>query len=209
METVIDIKDDSGDDDGIGAGYGYPEAPEFLPGILDITRFRVRTDGDLVRFTLSFRALSDPGWHPEYGFQLTFATIAIRTDERERKRTRDVARNSHYRLPRKRAADRLIHIGGGFEVFDGDDNILLAHHPFERGYELGDVASGQVSFTMPLSAIGGHPGHWRITVLVGAQDDHGGAGVGEFRTVGEAGGLWEGSGGSETGHNVYDMLMVQ
>ncbi len=43
-------------------------------------------------------------------------------------------------------------------------------------------------------------------MLVGAQDDHGGAGIGEFREVNAEGGAWIGSGGSPDSHNVYDWL---
>jgi len=205
METVIEVRDPSDDDNG-GSGYGYPTDSHFLPGILDLQGLRVSKDGTLARFELKFRALSDPGWHPEYGYQLTFATIAIRTGEKGQKRTRDIERNSGWKLSRKEAADRLIHVSGGFEIVDGSQEIIAAYHPDKTGYELGNVSTGIVSFTIPLELIGGDPSKWRVTVLAGAQDDHGGAGVGEFRDVNEEGGTWIGSGGRADSHNVYDWL---
>ncbi|MFH0881982.1 MAG: amylo-alpha-1,6-glucosidase [bacterium] len=207
LKVIFDAEDSTGDDDG-GAGYGYPTRTEFLPGILDLRHFRVLSDGVLVRFELTFSALSQPGWHPEYGFQLTFATVAIRTDIKGRKRSQLVERNSGWKLAKKDAADRMIHVGGGFEIVDADRKILAAYHPSERGFELGDVSTSTVAFTVPLDLIGGDPSKWRITVLAGAQDDHGGAGVGEFRTVSEQGGPWEGSGGGPGKPNVYDVLQV-
>ena len=207
LKVVYDVDDPAGDDKGDGS-YGYPTRPEFIPGIFDLRHFRVLSDGVVVRFELTFAALSQPGWHPEYGFQLTFASLAIRTDERGRKHTRNVERNSGWKLPRKDAADRLIHVGGGFEVVDANQNILAAYHPSAPGFELGNVSTATVAFTVPLDLIGDDPANWRITVLTGAQDDHGGAGVGEFRSVSKTGGPWEGSGGGPGKPNVYDVLHV-
>jgi carbohydrate-binding DOMON domain-containing protein len=46
-------------------------------------------------------------------------------------------------------------------------------------------------------------------VLVGAQDDHGGAGIGEFRNVNADAGEWSGGGKkSVSDPNVYDVLVA-
>jgi len=47
------------------------------------------------------------------------------------------------------------------------------------------------------------------TILVGAQDDHGGAGMGEFRTVKPVAEQWAGGGNENNGPNVYDVLHVK
>jgi hypothetical protein len=49
--------------------------------------------------------------------------------------------------------------------------------------------------------------HWRFTILAGGQDDHGGAGIGEFRTVNTERGEWNGGGKRRSGDsNIYDIL---
>lgn len=209
MKPVLELTDPEGDDRGESSGYGYPTHPAFQPGILDITGVTVKADESLVRFVLKFKNLSDPGWNPAYGYQLTFTTLAIKTGVRGRKKSREVGRNSGWRLSRREVADRFIHVGGGFEITDARGNILAAHYPQGTGYEMGNVGEGTVSFTVPRDLIGGDPAKWKLTVLVGAQDDHGGAGIGEFRKVSEAGGTWEGSGGGEDMPNVYDIIRTR
>ncbi|MDW7682096.1 MAG: glucodextranase DOMON-like domain-containing protein, partial [bacterium] len=51
---------------------------------------------------------------------------------------------------------------------------------------------------------------WRLTIMVGGQDDHGGAGLGEFRNVGKTATEWHGGGGEEeVGNcNIYDFLRI-
>ena len=84
---LVDIDDPVGDDVGAGASedaplhYTYPANPAVLPGSFDITHFTVKYDSTSAYFTLRFRALSNPGWHPEYGFQLTFALLVRRQDD--------------------------------------------------------------------------------------------------------------------------------
>jgi len=205
---VHSVADPEGDDDG-GEGYGYPTDPLFAPGILDLTDFSLSENGALAFFNLRFRNLIDPGWHPAYGFQLTFATLAIQTGEAGRKRTREVGRNSRFTLPRASAADRFIDIGGGLNLRDAEGTTIAQYLPSDPRYPIGDVPTATLAFAIPIDLIGGDPSNWRITLLVGAQDDHGGAGIGEFREVTPKGGRWEGSGGGPGRSNVYDVLEVQ
>ncbi|MCB2210632.1 hypothetical protein KQI52_00805 [bacterium] len=209
--VIVDAADPEHDDTGVveGKTYGYPTNPAFLPGILDLTHVTVRADHDLAYFSLTFRDLSDPGWRPEYGFQLTFATIAIRSGNLGGPLRTDVRRNSNYVLPGDYAADRFIHVGGGIEIEDADGEIIAAHIPNDPAYRLGDTKAKTVSFAIPLDYLGTHPEHWKIAVLVGAQDDHGGGGIGEFRAVTPEGGRWAGSGADESDPNVYDVLFVE
>ncbi len=203
--SILDIDDPLGDDIGDG-DYGYPSAPYFEPGMFDLTGFQMKEDHQNYYFKLVFNKLVDPGWHSEYGFQLTFATLAIRTGE-EGKTRRDAGRNSGWKLKKKYAADRFIHVGGGYIVEDGEGNILASHLPDDARYPLGDVSTGEISFAVPRSILHGDPTKWKITILTGAQDDHGGAGVGEFRAVSKEGGMWEGSRNDKNKSNVYDWLI--
>ncbi len=207
----VDAADPAGDDTGAG-GYTYPRNPVFAPGSFDITHFTVRTDSTAAYFRIAFRALSDPGWHPEYGFQLTYLAIAIDQDGLPGSGTREVPANSSFMLPPGRGYERLILVGGGVQVEDAWRTVLAAYIPVsgDEAKPLGDARSGTISFAVPLACLGTPSGHWTFTVLAGAQDDHGGAGLGEFRSVNAERGEWTGGGKKHPGDpNVYDVLVAQ
>ncbi|MFN0158308.1 MAG: amylo-alpha-1,6-glucosidase, partial [Bacteroidota bacterium] len=212
--VIVAADDPAGDDTGIGAsgaqvnGYVYPRNPNFSAGCLDITRFTVTTDDSNGYFTLGFRALSNPGWHPEYGFQLTYVAIAIGAEGLAQK---EIRHNSEFTLPEGTGYERLVLVGGGVRVEDAGGKVLVAYIPVstDATNPLGDAASGTISFTIPLSFLGGLDSGTKFTVLVGAQDDHGGAGLGEFRTVNKEAGEWNGGGRGTSGTNVYDMVEVR
>ncbi|MDP4175647.1 MAG: amylo-alpha-1,6-glucosidase [Bacteroidota bacterium] len=190
--------------------YKYPTNPLFKPGILDLTKFTLKEDNDNYYFTLSFRDLTNPGWHNEYGFQLTFASICIQTDDGAA-RSVDPAANSGYRLSSERAFNRLINVGGGFEVKDASGKILSAYLPLPEDVKnpLGNQQTKIISFAVPKRFIGKISQSSKITILAGAQDDHGGAGIGEFRNVAANATEWQGGGKkSPKGSNVFDQMLI-
>ncbi len=203
--------DAEGDDTGVvpGTTLSYPRNPAFIPGSFDIRSFEVRSDSDYVYFHLQFRALSDPGWHPEYGFQLTLAAIAVDTDGIPGNGTVRVPWNASFTLPTKHAYDRLVLVGGGVSVEDAKGNVLAAYLPAPEDVRnpLGNASRGTIDFSLPQSLLGKPASGWHFTVLVGGQDDHGGSGIGEFRTVNATGGEWNGGGKLRPEDpNIYDLL---
>jgi hypothetical protein len=208
---LVDAVDPEGDDSGIFAGsrYTYPLNPVFVPGSFDIVAFRVQYDSADVFFHLKFHGLSDPGWHPEYGFQLTFAAIAIDTDGIPGSGATAVPQNAAVTLPAEHPYERLILVGGGLRVEDAGGNILAAYLPLPEDElnPLGDAGGGSIDFALPRSVLGSPGPQWHFTVLSGAQDDHGGAGLGEFRTVLRTAGEWNGGGKLRPEDpNVFDIL---
>lgn len=205
--VLLDAADPEGDDVGTGA-YRYPTTPSLKEGSLDLRHCTIAADSERLYVTLSFKNLSDPGWHPEYGFQLTYAAIAIDEDGVSGSGKRGVGMNSHYMLGPERAFERIIYVGGGLRL--EDSSSVLAEYLPEPGDEerpLGSAASKTVSFSLPLDLIGRPTARWTFTVLIGAQDDHGGAGIGEFRAVGENATEWSGGGKADpSAPNVYDVL---
>jgi glycogen debranching enzyme len=206
-KTIYDFSDAEFDDIGDG-DYIYPTDPNFQAGILDLTYFQLRADSANYYFILNFRNLVQPGWHPEYGFQLTLAAIAIHSDVKMAKTTKTVGCNSGWTLADDYKADRFIYIGGGVAVEDAIGRKLCEYIPREMGYPLGDIDKKEIAFALPKQYLPGNPEDWKITVLVGAQDDHGGAGLGEFRSVEAKAGRWVGGGGGEGMANVFDSLQI-
>jgi glycogen debranching enzyme len=207
---LFETTDPEGDDTGEGR-YTYPTTSSLLAGSLDITRFQVAADERTAYFTLIFRNLSDPGWHPEYGFQLTFAAIAIDDGApRESCQTR-VGVNSNYDFHNGFAYRRIIFVGGGVRIDDARGRVLAEYIPSEgdEAHPLGDVRAKRVAFALPAEILGGKPSKsWRYAVLIGCQDDHGGAGIGEFRGVGERAEEWKGGGKADpAASNVYDSIL--
>jgi glycogen debranching enzyme len=202
VKEIVSAADPQGDDNG-GAVYQYPTDEHFASGILDLVSFRVREDKKSYFFDLEFRNLVQPGWHPEYGFQLTFAAICLHTGSGKR---HDVGANSNYTLPQ--GASRIIFVGGGVRVEDDTGARLAEFIPRAATDAFGDVASRRVSFALPKKYFPPKTRDWSWTVLVGAQDDHGGAGLGEFRTVKPIAERWAGGGNPSGGPNIYDVLIV-
>ena len=204
-----EIHDPQRDDRGIGT-YSYPSNPYFKSGILDVTGFRVSSDDNNVFFSLSFRSLSNPGWHPEYGFQLTFAAIAVDKDDKPGSGQTSIGRNSQFTLPSKRGYESIIFVGGGIRLENADGTIVAQYQPVpgDEKNPLGNVAEKSISFSIPISLLGQPQSSWNYTLLVGAQDDHGGAGIGDFRTVQLDGGEWTGGGKKRPfDPNVYDVIL--
>ncbi len=207
----VNATDPPYDDTGNGH-YAYPKNTVFAPGSFDLLRFIVKADSVNAYFELRFRSLSDPGWHPEYGTQLTFAAIAVDQDTVPGSGRRDVPANAHYMLPPGYGYERLVLVGGGVRVEDASGKTLAVYAPVDSDVTnpLGDRATGTISFAVPLRFLGTPTSTWRYTVLVGGQDDHGGSGIGEFRSVEQEAGEWHGGGKEKTSDsNVYDILQVR
>ncbi len=207
--TVLFEKSDPvGDDAGISGTYLYPTGEQFKKGILDITGAVFRYDDKNIYCTMSFKNLHNPGWHPEYGFQLTMAAIAINTGSGTEN---NVGVNSQYILDSLHHYDRMIVIGGGAKVLDQAGKILCEYIPKPEDIRntIGNVKSKSIEFSIPLEYLGTPNSSWKITVLVGAQDDHGGAGIGEFRTIQKNVSEWLGGGKTDQNDsNVYDVLIM-
>jgi carbohydrate-binding DOMON domain-containing protein len=209
-KLLFDKTDPVGDDRGQDNRYEYPTNINFVSGILDLTRAVVRYDTENFYITLHFKELHNPGWHPEYGFQLTFAAIAI--DRGNGKGSSAIGVNSNYITESFFKFDRLIAIGGGIHILDESGSILCEYlpRPEDAKNPIGDISKKLISFSIPLSYIGKPSGAWKMLILAGAQDDHGGAGVGEFRTVDKNSGEWIGGGKTDPAMpNVYDTMILK
>lgn len=188
--------------------YSYPKNSNFVDGILDLVKCEVAEIDSYYSFRLEFRNLNDPKWHPEYGFQLTYAALLIGTDGIDG--CTDAGKNSNYLLKPADGFEHAIYIGGGIEVSDCTKGVVAKYIPASVDIEdpLGDVNRRSIQFTLPKSLIGKIGAGSHITVLVGGQDDSGGAGLGVFREVKENAGEWNGGGKRDTGHNIYDILKI-
>jgi len=204
-DDVLFVVADSTQNDRGDGNYVYPLNEHFEPGILDIRRFDVTESKNSYNFRLWFRNLVQPGWHPEYGFQLTFAAICLHTPGGKRT---DVGSNSNYVFPDSGKFSRIIYVGGGLRIEDDQGRVLATFTPRASAEAIGDTHVYMVRFELPKKYFpkGTRDGGW--TVLVGAQDDHGGAGIGEFRTVKPVAEQWAGGGNLNNGPNVYDILRI-
>jgi len=202
--AILDVADSEKDEQ-----YVYPTNPNFLNGILDLTHFTLKEDGGNYYFTLKYKNLANPGWHNEYGFQLTYTSICI--SSKEGSKSRNVGVNSNYQLPAERAFSNIINVGGGFEIKNSAGKIIAAYLPQPEDIKnpLGSIINKEVSFSIPKKYLGKIDKSTKITLLTGAQNDAGGAGIGTFRDVNEAATEWAGGGKRNSSeHNIYDILIV-
>jgi glycogen debranching enzyme len=207
--VLLDATDPEGDDTGTG-GYVYPRTPLLKPGSLDITHCLVSADEKNMYFTLQFRDLSNPGWHPEYGFQLTYVAIAIDKDGTPGSGATAIGMNSNYTLDPRFAYESIIYVGGGIRIADSKGTVLAEYIPIpgDEISPLGKTQKKLIEFALPIGILGKPTPSWRYTVLVGCQDDHGGAGIGDFRGVEATAGEWTGGGKKKPGDpNVYDVIL--
>ncbi len=204
---LCSVSDPSNDDTGPEGGFTYPRNLLFKAGILDLLSADVRADEDRLFFTIRMRALTQPGWHPEYGFQLTMLAIAVdRRRSGSEAAAREIGHNSGYVLPEDAGYTHLVLVGGGIEVRDASGTILAAYIPETSAGAFGDVRNGEIRFSLPLGLFGAKDAPWRFVIAAGAQDDHGGAGIGEFRSVLTETAEWNGGGAIREGVNWYDDL---
>ena len=210
-QVLFEGSDPEFDDRGTGS-FVYPTGGQLKAGSLDLTHMRMTADSSLVYVDLRFRKLSNPGWHPEYGFQLTYVAIAIDTDRGRLSGQRHLGWNSNVVLEEDFGFERLILIGGGIRILDSQSAVLAEYLPTpgDERNPLGDVATGTISFAIPKGLLNIPSLGARVALFVGAQDDHGGAGLGEFRTVSEIAGEWTGGGRHQRSDpNVYDTLVLE
>jgi glycogen debranching enzyme len=206
--VLVEGSDPAGDDRGEAGTYQYPSSQHFKKGILDIIGASFRYDSTHLYCRLTFADLYDPGWHPEYGFQLTLAAIAINTGEGKE---RSVGANARYTLDAGRGFDRMILVGGGVRILDANGTILCEYIPKQEDAAdpIGSVKERSIEFSVPLTYLGMPKHDWKFSILIGAQDDHGGAGIGEFRTVRQEVSEWLGGGNNNPNDsNVYDVMML-
>jgi glycogen debranching enzyme len=207
---LCNVSDPEGDDKG-NSNYKYPLNSNFVDGILDITNFKVSHDEENIYFELKFRKLVNPGWHPEYGFQLTYVAIAIDQDGLTNSGKLDVGMNSKYKLEPSEAYEKIIFVGGGVRVDDSSGKIIAEYVPIADDLKntLGDISTSTIYFALPKKYIGDTNEQWQFNVLVGAQDDHGGAGLGEFRNVDNSVIEWSGGGKrNPNAPNFYDIIRI-
>ncbi len=190
-----------GDDRGESDTYVYPTGPAFAAGIFDATGLRIAETGDAWFFELDMARLVDPGWNPQFGFQLTMAALAFGPGPGPM----IVGREAHARV--ESGYTHLVYVGGGVRVEDYLGNVLGEYRPAEADARnpLGSTEVGRIVFSIPKSVLPDMPAGTTVTLLIGGQDDNGGGQIGEFRAVDAEASEWVGGGSPFSGApRVYD-----
>jgi carbohydrate-binding DOMON domain-containing protein len=94
-------------------------------------------------------------------------------------------------------------------VEDASGEVIAAYRPAAEDVSdpLGSTETGTITFALPHDVLPPPTPGTRVTLLVGGQDDHGGAGIGDFRVVGAERTEWQGGGKTDPeAPNVYDIL---
>jgi hypothetical protein len=205
VKTIVKISDPAGDDHGLNSRFSYPTNPQFEKGMADILGFELKQGNDHYEFEFTFSNLVDPGWHPEYGYQLTYCAMGISYDPADG--TREVGKNALATFKANFKADQIMYISGGVLLVDAYHRPLAEYMPRSMAGAIGDAETERIRFTLPKDLFPHSLEGAAFQIAVGCQDDHGGAGIGDFRPVQATGAEWTGGGGSETGSNVYDWLV--
>ena len=202
----LDLADPAGDDRGESGTYTYPTHPAIRPGIFDARRLVLREDAAAWYVELEMAALTQPGWNPHLGFQLTMAAIAFGDANNPTGAAGTLGREARLRVDG--GISHVVYVGAGVRVEDRYGNVLAEYRPGEgdAADPLGSVETGRIAFRIPKTVLPSMPAGTPVTLAVGGQDDHGGAGIGDFRAVAAgAASEWTGGGLPFSGASwVYD-----
>lgn len=198
----LDLNDPAGDDRGESGTYTYPTHPAIRAGIFDARRLVLREDAAAWYVDLDLTALTQPGWNPHLGFQLTMAAIAFGDGGAAGALGREA------RLRVDGGISHVVYVGAGVRIEDRYGNVLAEYRPGEgdAADPLGSIETGRIAFRIPKTVLPSMPAGTPVTLAVGGQDDHGGAGIGDFRAVAAgAPSEWTGGGLPFTGAPwIYD-----
>ncbi|MEA3286203.1 MAG: amylo-alpha-1,6-glucosidase [Candidatus Marinimicrobia bacterium] len=207
FKTLHNMIDASGDDRGESGHYAYPSNPQFAAGIVDILEMQVGENQKDYLFEMKFTNLTDPGWHPEYGYQLTYCAIGISYEKNSG--TSEVGKNSQASFKTGFKADQILYISGGILLVDDEHQPVAEYMPLSSSGAIGDAQTGKIHFMLPRDIFSSDLTGAQFQVAVGCQDDHGGAGMGDFRAVQELVAEWAGGGKIDPeASNVYDWLIA-
>ncbi len=201
--VAFEMKDPVGDDYGPGT-YTYPTHKAFLPGLFDLTNFRVSYDVEYVYFDATFCEVTNP-WNAPEGFSHQLINIYIDTTKGAG-RTDTLRKGAMVAFDKRYGWDIFIKaLGwGGCRAFTSQDDE--ESKGISDGLEASVLPDGNtVRVKVPLPIIGQPEAHWRYYVLIGSQDAFGEE---DFRPVMEEPTPWTFGGGSnlEVNPNVIDML---
>ncbi|NLS44762.1 MAG: hypothetical protein GX969_03365 [Firmicutes bacterium] len=200
---VFEMKDPEGDDYGPGT-YVYPTHKTFLPGLFDLTYFRVSHDVEYVYFDLTFREITNP-WNAPEGFSHQLINIYIDTTKGAG-RTDALNKGAMVAFDNRYAWDIYIKaLGwGGCRVFTSQDD--KESQGISDGIEAGVLLDGKtIRVKVPLAIVGQPDPAWGYYVLIGSQDAFG---EDDFRPVMKDPGPWTFGGGTnlDFNPNVIDIL---
>jgi carbohydrate-binding DOMON domain-containing protein len=201
--VAFEMNDPIGDDYGPGT-YTYPTHKAFLPGLFDLTSFRVSYDVEYVYFDTTFREVTNT-WNAPEGFSHQLINIYIDTTK-GLGRTDTIRKGAMVAFDKRYGWDILIKaLGwGGCRAFTSNDGEEAKG--ISDGLEAGVLPDGEtVRVKVPLPIIGQPEASWGYYVLIGSQDAFGDD---DFRPVMEEASSWTFGGGSnlEFSPNVIDML---
>ncbi len=209
-KKLFDVDDPAGDDRGPNGKYVYPTHPAFRPGIFDGREITIWKDNDYYYFRVKYENLTNPGWHPEAGYQLTFTAITLNFGDKAGLRRTKVAMNANYTVPLEYAYNYVIYVGNGIRIANARDKTIAEYRPTDLNHPIGFPKKKEVRFSIPVKYFPDLKLR-NVYVLIGGQDDHGAGGIGEFRKVGKKATEWQGGGGDreEGNPNVYDVIEVR
>lgn len=213
---LFHIVDPLGDDKGDG-DFTYPKNERALPGIFDLTDFKISLDNEMVCFQLQFANLSLAEIRSDTTFNGTFTAIAIDTDDKENSgNTQLFFGNGDFEFSKKDAYEFVIEVSNaGILVYDQDwvwHLLLLSAGPMGKAdAQPNHIKGNEISFAIPQKIIGTPDSSWKIQVLTGGQKGgfkNTAYGVGKFMYIAEKSTPNRGGGGTKTDFNpdVYDIL---
>jgi len=191
QEAIFEMDDPVGDDYGPGT-YVYPKSAEFVPGIFDLTNFKVsKTESDVV-FEFKYKDLGGNPWGSNYGFSFQFQQVYIDKDGKSGSGRTDTV-GANLLVDPANAWEVAITVGPSWEGSEAQANwIIVGTTTHEWEIEVSaDEVSNSVIAKVPIALIGEPTNEWVYTVITGSWD------TGHMRAIGIEAEDWLGGGADE------------
>ncbi len=207
---LFDLRDVKGDDRGEDGDYVYPTHESFMSGVLDIRRSRIWQNDDYLFLQVKFEEMaSESELHPENIFPVLTA-ITLKYEKLSTIRRTKISMNANYSVPHEYAYNFIVFVGDGYRLEDGRGRVIAEYQPEAGDPPIYERKDRQLQFSIPLKYLSKRALR-NAAVLTGGRDDHGGGGVGEFRSVYQKASEWFGGGAEAAAGNpsIYDVLLIR
>ena len=104
-----------------------------------------------------FRRLSDPGWHPEYGFQLTLVAIAIDLDRVAGTGKNEIGHSAFYEMKGKRGYETTRRCWAAVyrsKTKPAEYLLRTSRRPMIESRTFGNAETGTIRFALPTRYLG-------------------------------------------------------
>ncbi|MEA4811248.1 MAG: glucodextranase DOMON-like domain-containing protein [Anaerolineaceae bacterium] len=187
LTNFLDIEDPSGDDKGPGS-YTYPKDAIFIPGVFDLTRFSVGSDGTNLVFTFGIKGPITNGWNSPAGYSVQTFDVYIDKDPGKATGERLLLPGRNAALPQENGWEFALWAEGWqpkwVQPGEKAGKPTVNESVSAQIKQVVDSGKNTVVVMVPLTAFGeGDPKTWAYAATLAGQEGYPAEGVWRIRDV--------------------------